>query len=433
MSRRSLFAVGAIAAAAACFAGEAQADPPHLDLHAFTNWLKGAVPLGDVNHKYILDCPKVEDHRIGKSKCSPFALKITVGDNSTGFPGGIGKVVHDALFPDKPTFTFKVAFAAANTDLLGRGDYAKPSSIWYNVFFGYYEIDVPKQGWGRPFGYENAQTATGKRAVRHDDLLRIGKADWNHFSNQLYGVPLDVVRRQGLDTVDAKVVRLPPVTQKIIGSGEWDLVEMDGVPVVGPYRSKHDGQKYADTGHVMPAWQYVFGRYDEDDSHVRTSFQPVRMHGKFYMSFKEDKDEHGQEIYKTFMFGGTVNADYPDAAENDRFLGLQMQSLEHVIDRESGIGFAVSCTGHPAACDHKQANREVDRLKRVADEARDAADKAGKALKDAAESVKKKAEEVAAAAKKKLHDAEEAVKRAAEDAKKKAERAWKCLKNPHHC
>lgn len=426
--------VAAIAVAACFSAGDAAADPPHVDFGAFTRWLHSVIPLGDVNHKYVVDCPKVDDPRIGKSKCAPFALKIVVGEHGTGFPGGIGKVVHDALFPNKPTFTFKVVFAAAETDLLGRGNYANPSSIWYNVFFGYYEIDVPKRGWGRPFGYD---LVGGRRTVRHDDLLRIGKADWNHFSNQLYGVPLAAINRQHLDQIDPRGVTLPPVYEKPIGAGMWDLVEIRGVEVVSPYRSKHDGQSYVDTGHDMPVWQYVFGRYDGDDPRVRASFLPSRMHGKFYMYFKEDRDpDTHEEIYRTFMFGGTVNEAYPDRAENERFLSLQMTALEHVIDREAGLGFPIACGGQPARCAHDDAEREHERRKRLLQQAREAEQRARLALASVVHSTQDAARalrEAADAAKTKLREAEDAAKRAEEAAKKTAERLAHCLAHPLQC
>src|ERR1043166_4181198 len=46
-----------------------------------TDWLKeirARLPLADVNHKYILNPPKVNDPKIGKSHAFPIALKIRV-------------------------------------------------------------------------------------------------------------------------------------------------------------------------------------------------------------------------------------------------------------------------------------------------------------------------------------------------------------------
>src|SRR6516162_5646398 len=136
-----------VALAAGAFVAAPRADAGLLD---GIKKLLSKVPIADVNHKYILNPPKVSDPKIGKSHSFPIALKIVVAKDSTGFPGGIGKIVHEALFSSYPRFTFKVAFACADVSLLGHSDYANPKSIWYNVFFGYYEIEVPKNEWKRP-------------------------------------------------------------------------------------------------------------------------------------------------------------------------------------------------------------------------------------------------------------------------------------------
>ena len=64
------------------------------------------------------------------------------------------------------------------------------------------------------------------------------------------------------------------------------------------------------------------------------------MKGQFYISYKEDVDALTREaIFRTYMFGGTVNETYPNKAENDRFLRLQMLSLIRIIAKEQGLGF----------------------------------------------------------------------------------------------
>src|SRR5438105_3137071 len=91
----------------------AVAPPARADLNPILRWLRDRLPLAEINHKVVLPTPSVNDRRIGKSGSSPMALRIVVDRNSTGFPAGIGKIVHDSLFPNYPGFTFKVLFAAA--------------------------------------------------------------------------------------------------------------------------------------------------------------------------------------------------------------------------------------------------------------------------------------------------------------------------------
>ncbi len=295
------------------------------------------LPAAEFNHKYLLTPVEFVDPtgKIKKTSSLTSALKIEVASDSTGFPGGIGKIVHQALFAGYPRFTFKVNFACADADLLGHSDYANPMSIWYNVFLGYYEIDVPKKLWKRPFGY-----ATGEpnAALRYDDLLRLGKADWNHFSNQLYGVPASAI---------APYDKMPPSAtggrkREAIAGHEWDLVDVANMQVVGAYSG---GQKFVDIDKVAgPVWRYLFGTFEKNAS-GHTSFEGTSMQGRFYMAFKEEPNTvTGEPSYKTFIFGGTVNEAFAKTAagkvENARFLGLQMAALRKVIAVEKGIGFA---------------------------------------------------------------------------------------------
>jgi hypothetical protein len=306
------------------------------DLHRVFRWLRDQAPLAEINQRHVLPTPHVKDRRIGESGSFPLALKIVVDKDSTGFPAGIGKIVHEALFPNYPGFTFKVLFASAKRDLFGKSQYANPKSIWYNVFFGYYEIVVSKRAWGRPFGYD---LSSGTPRVHFEDLVRIGKADWNHFSNQLYGVPAAAIRPY--DRVDLKEVRIAPVRRELIGPSYWDLIELSGVRVVGPYRSRYDGGRFQDLDRLVGlAWRLAFGTYDGNHRSIRRSFAGTSMRGKFYISFKEENDRGtGEPVYKTYMYGGTVNEGYPDGAENERFLELQMRSLRRILAGERGLGF----------------------------------------------------------------------------------------------
>src|SRR4051812_44407000 len=145
------------------------------------------LPLGAINGSYLRAPPCIDDPRIGRSHGLPIALEFRIGEDSAGFPGGIGRIVHRALLPDAPDFSVHIKFACAKPDLLGRSDFANPSSIWYNVFVGYYQVEVDQEEWGRPFGYD--LDADGNGTLRLEEVARLAQADWNYLSNQLYGVP----------------------------------------------------------------------------------------------------------------------------------------------------------------------------------------------------------------------------------------------------
>lgn len=203
------------------------------------------------------------------------------------------------------------------------------------MFFGYYEIDVLKREWGRPFGYED-----DGRTVRFEDVVRIGKADWNYFSNHLYGVPEEAIRP--FNAIDMSTTQTQNLGRQKVGPAFWDMIRVANVSVVGPYVSRHDGQSLINVDFppiVSTAWRFAFGTYPDDDAGPPTSFAGTTMSGEFYMSYMEDQVE-GEEVYETYLFGGTVNEGFPDKAENRRFLDLQLASVRNVIAQQEGLGFS---------------------------------------------------------------------------------------------
>ena len=150
----------------------------------------------------------------GRARSPGYGLQVDIAKHDWDAPARVGRLVHDALFPDEPDFSFNVEFARGDGDA-----YTDPTSIWFNAFMGYYEIKVPKETWHRPFGY---RFEAGGTRIAPDDLLRIGRADWNYFSAYLYGVPFSVVdasARQG-----GMLYHLG----RTEGLRSWDLVELDG-------------------------------------------------------------------------------------------------------------------------------------------------------------------------------------------------------------
>src|SRR5205807_7936782 len=121
-----------------------------------------------------------------------------------------------------------------------------------------------------------------------------------------YGVPASAIAPY--DVVRMEEVKKAPVTRQKVGARLWDLVLLSNVKVVGPYRSSRDGGQFSDLDKLVgPAWRYTFGKYDKEVKGVK-SFAGTSMMGKFYISFKEDVDSVTHEqVYRTFMFGGTVN------------------------------------------------------------------------------------------------------------------------------
>lgn len=296
----------------------------------FPRWWK--LPMvGDVDNRFRAPEAVVDDPRFGKSEGLPFVMEIVVDDDNTA-PAGVGHKVDHVFFGDRQKLLFNVSFACGKPQgLCRRGLYGDPRSIWFNVFFGYYQIDVVKSEWGRPFGYE-ADGVT----PHWQDLLRIGKSDWNYFSNWMYGVPDAPIAAADFPLVG------PTTTTTYLGrhpvnGRAWDLVEMDNVDVVSAY---DDGTGTGLTSRELWSllWQSSYGFPLKKKVVEQPSFFAVPMKGRFHMAWREvpRDNDHDAPSYQTFMFGGTINkwwsATSPrHAADNDDFLKVQLDAVEKVM------------------------------------------------------------------------------------------------------
>jgi hypothetical protein len=291
------------------------------------------------------------EFNIGSSMSrAPGVTRIVVGEGGGGAPASVGEIVKRKLFPDCPDFVFNVSFSCGRASRSGLGVYADPRSIWFNVFFGYYEIIAPKSSWARPFGYE---VEKGKAQVCFDDIVRLGKADWNYFSNYIYGVPLSDI--EPYDQINMDEVGCIQHGRDRVGGGEryWDIVELDGVEVVSAYVSGRDGKRLQSPSRVLsPLWRLAFGSSAASPTH-QDSFIPTRMRARLNISYLEDEDSRLGKVYRTLIFGGTTNSGYPDKAANEFLLKLQMQALHEIIGRYyHHLGFASGDTGVPDYSNH---------------------------------------------------------------------------------
>lgn len=296
----------------------------------------------------VLDSPK-----FGRSAHYTMGLEIQVA-NKSEFPGNVGEIVKDVYFQDSPPFNFNVMFSCGKPGFFWKGRYSDPTSHWFNVFFGYYQIDVKKEAWGRPFGYTHYGEEEGNRKLNVKELGRIAKADWNYFSNYLYGVPKDCITAYNDLPKDFSAIKVG--TREIDGR-IFDLLEMPLFQVVSAYEAQEGRAIVNPDGVVNAAWRMAFGT-PVHRSAFPDSFFPVSMKVVclVYTSLGDDPDL-GPDTYKTFIFGGTINSDFPRLNSsslqeqkqkekfNEEFLEAQMQAVEQRI-RESFPKLGFNCVPH---------------------------------------------------------------------------------------
>ena len=271
--------------------------------------------------------------RFGRSMSVPAILRIDIdGPGSTTSPAALHPVA-TRLFPDRPKFTFNVAFACGRARPLRPGVYGDPRSPWFNVFAGYYELDVDRALWDRPFGYRRVD---GKWEVDTDDVGRLGSADWNYFSNYMYGVPLDAI-----EPVDKPVATFGPPGSIEIAGRRWHHLTAEGMRAASAFLAR-GGPSLVDTVPVLTQiWRVVFGLpYRGDESPTIASSPPVCARRALHVLRGT-----ARPLSNVSFSGGTANQwweaqESSRAALNREFLVLQMHATRTLIERRfAHLGF----------------------------------------------------------------------------------------------
>lgn len=289
-------------------------------------FLRGAPLVGEIHDRFLVEPAVIEGHEFGCSSRKPQVLEIIVSEEEQ-WPLGVGKIVNEVFFDKDPPIVFNVCFSCHQPDDDGHSEYADPESHWFNVFFGFYEIDVPADQWERPFGFKSKDKK--KPEIEFKDLLRIGKSDWNYFSNYMYGVPW--WKTCGYNRLDDPGLTTRVADRPVSVKGKEFLeCEIDGMEVVSAYCAG-DGELRRNVWLFSRVWQKQFGTCEPRDGH-EVSFVPTRMKLRFLIRWEGDDDyDLERKAFKTFIYGGSINKGYRDAAFNERFLAAQMEAVKQVI------------------------------------------------------------------------------------------------------
>jgi hypothetical protein len=269
--------------------------------------------------------PVVNHSRHGRSQlCTPAILRLHVDDGEREISDA-GRLVKKSLFADHPPFVFNTVACVGEADAKGRGAYPNPNSIWFNVFFGCYQIDALRSDWSRPFGYLSADGAGSQ--IAFDDITRLGEADWNFFSNWMYGVPEEAIKPY--NKVDPVESAQKPEAE-LIGRTLWHSAAVEGVKCVSTYESGAAGAaRLVTNSQIDPVWRRAFGLPNPQPDHP-ASFVPTTLRAEFLMAYAED-----EAAYHTVICGGTATV----PVDRD-FLDTQMAAIRAAIQRSySDCGF----------------------------------------------------------------------------------------------
>ena len=274
--------------------------------------------IGEIGGSAAVTEPVVDDPRYGRSQlCTPAILRMHVDDGERAISDA-GRLVKQTLFPDHPPFLFNTIACVGPPDEKGLGAYPDPNSIWFNTFFGCYEIVAAKKDWSRPFGYESA--AGAESAIAFDDIARLGKADWNFFSNWMYGVPVGAI--EPYDAIGALENTQSPEPERI-GRTLWHSAVVDGLECVSTYESTAEGAARLVTNSLIDdVWRRAFGLPNPQPDRTE-SFVPTALRAEFLMAYSED-----EEAYRTLIGGGTATIPV-----DEEFLAAQMAAMRRTIEQ----------------------------------------------------------------------------------------------------
>ena len=273
--------------------------------------------VGEVNNRYFSDIEGMNDSTYGRTRDSVGVYAIEIKEKPRVLKAG--KIIKDLMFKDYPDFTLNAIATSAYVDICGKSEYPNPKSHWYNVMYGFYEIDVPVSSVKSAYGFDTKGNVVPK------DIIKIGLCDWNITTGYLYGVPLEICKKNVKFTGNEK---LRVVNESIkIGSMTYKEVEFSDIIATSVYPAREQLEKTVLSEFLQHSWgthPYVYG--------FEQAFPKVRMAGRFYITQSiSHSDEYDCQCYKTIVGGGVINMDYPDKEFNQGFLDRQMEQIRRSI------------------------------------------------------------------------------------------------------
>lgn len=279
-----------------------------VDIHKI-HYIKGS---------YISQIEGMDDPKFGKSRTNSETFKIEISEHPKGLQ--VGKIIKRLMFQDYPDFYVNIIASSPIVNNNGISDFPNPQSHWFNVFYGFYEIDLPIHSFSSPFGFDS------NNHVIPIEIIKFGLCDWNIITSYLYGVPYELCEENVKITGNEKMSVINDSIK--IGKYFYKEIEFSDILVTSSYPAKSKLDTHSPIAKLLQKewgiYNYIKG-YD-------IPFPTVRMAGRFYItSMISYNHDINCFCYKTIVAGGVVNMNHPDPHFNQEFLNKQMQSIRQSI------------------------------------------------------------------------------------------------------
>jgi hypothetical protein len=197
----------------------------------------------------------------------------------------------------------------------GRAAYADPTSPWFNVFLGSYEVRVPRAA-GTPFAYGDADGSLCPRTI-----LRLGLADWGWLSSYMAGC---------LPPFEVEAAPTAPIAEPVgatthvwLGDARWQTATWVARGVPAPVAARWRSP-------FVPAWRAAFGGAFPGAGAVGP---PVVDMTAFFYARAYGSRSH----WHTLVSGGSVSHLVPPAERED-LLERQRGGIVRHVTRYWGRG-----------------------------------------------------------------------------------------------
>lgn len=283
---------------------------------------KNSLVIPSIEENFIVNQARIKnDGKFGKDNIIQYVIEYNVPDYILDGESleNIGYMLKKYMFEEYPSFMCSEYLTCSK-----KNNYSNPLSNWYNVVYGFYEINAPCSGWARPYGF------TTDFKIIPSEIIKVISSNTNIVINYIYGVPfwkcVEACSMQGKEKVT--------IVNEKVSIGEYNYIEImiEDMNLITCYTTDKKLLSLPYNS-LSKLWREIFGTVEYIKG-FETDFPIIRMKGKFYVRYEHTFDRRLRTfVFKTWIYGGIVNMDTPNIMFHNEFLSEQLKSIRLSIEQ----------------------------------------------------------------------------------------------------